>query len=1064
MIELKIANLGETRFPIIRPKRGDITLESKSLTPSGFAMDMGGLSPLGKTGVFELIGTPEELASFQTEVWLEKNGAEIILVNAMTSVSFLMGDPQLIYDYEKRVSEILNELSKEGEQIRKKRALELLKGYAAEFQPRLDQKKIELRGFDIKKELYRLPHTVINALALYYGLTQKGTLNQLEELERRGIISLDGQVFLNKVLNQAIQWRIQTHLFYQNEKEIFFASKGEEDLFAKGLFLITQEIKEKLREAYQTLYSLHQAALAFVQGDERAFAERSLHDSSVGNPRPEDEDCLTYSVYSKLELSYTQALALDPVNPDKIGSFVSLKHILGENLIAVKFEEERLDILMRNAESIPNLAIVDSWLDLGSCYSSIGKFEKTIEYSHLALEWLLQNSTETPFTIGRALLHLGNAYQDLGQLKEAKTYYFKASKFLIKINSFEEGRVLLTLYVNLGLCLDKLGEYSEAMKFHQESLELLRLRKDTPNRLITTVLNNIGLTYQGMEKWSDAKKYYKESLKKMKEIYGDRDHPFIANTLNNLGSIYGSLKQPAKQIECFDRALAIYEKAYGGRAHPNIINCLINKAEHYGSKKEFQKTKEYYEQALSMAKEIYGRDLVVPVPQVAKIWNGLGNVYSVLEDHSSALEHLQKALDMRKKIFGESLESSVANSLENIGDALQHSASDEEIDKLERAMQSYQEALALCKRFYEDKAHQKVAELFEKIGFLFIQLKKPQEALTDLEQALVMYQQVYEESDHPSIANCLSGLGGILYTIKDYEKALVQYELAFKIFKRIPDYEECDSVAFVLYKLGEIHKILNQNEEVIVHLEEALKIMRKNWKGEHEGTPLIVDALNKIGNAYLALGKRDEAIKSFREEITIREEISRGKPNQYVVASWNNLGSLYKSFGEEAGARTCYERALEIARQIYHPSSDPQVAVLLANLAYSLLSLKEYSQAINCILEAIEIQTQHHGSKYHMEIAVLWEKMGLIYYSLGKDLLECDLHPLALQKGKVGIICYYHALHIRKEISMNRMDISIAKILQKLGELHQFIGESQKAEDYFNESGRFLKGPMSSNP
>ncbi|MCC6127993.1 MAG: ankyrin repeat domain-containing protein, partial [Chlamydiae bacterium] len=184
LIELKITNLGETKFPLIRPKRIEgIMSEGSSLTPSGFSMDIGGLSPLGKTGVFELIGTPDELAQFQTEEWLGKHDAEIILVNAMTRPGFLMGDQRLLDKYETHLHKILDGKieklkffqkfkSDDRQRIREKRALDLLIGYVTEFEPRLDLDKIELRGFDVKRELYRLPHTVINALALYYNIPQ----------------------------------------------------------------------------------------------------------------------------------------------------------------------------------------------------------------------------------------------------------------------------------------------------------------------------------------------------------------------------------------------------------------------------------------------------------------------------------------------------------------------------------------------------------------------------------------------------------------------------------------------------------------------------------------------------------------------------------------------------------------------------------------------------------------------------------------------------------------------------------------------------------------------------
>ncbi len=59
ILELKIINLGETKFPIFGGRY-------ESPTPDGFSLDSAGNSPLGVTGVYELIGTPKQLAQFQS--------------------------------------------------------------------------------------------------------------------------------------------------------------------------------------------------------------------------------------------------------------------------------------------------------------------------------------------------------------------------------------------------------------------------------------------------------------------------------------------------------------------------------------------------------------------------------------------------------------------------------------------------------------------------------------------------------------------------------------------------------------------------------------------------------------------------------------------------------------------------------------------------------------------------------------------------------------------------------------------------------------------------------------
>ena len=75
LLELQIINLGETKYSVFGEKE-------PSPTPKGFCLDTGGNTPLGY-GVYELIGTPKQLARFQTPEWIDQN---IILANASNSV------------------------------------------------------------------------------------------------------------------------------------------------------------------------------------------------------------------------------------------------------------------------------------------------------------------------------------------------------------------------------------------------------------------------------------------------------------------------------------------------------------------------------------------------------------------------------------------------------------------------------------------------------------------------------------------------------------------------------------------------------------------------------------------------------------------------------------------------------------------------------------------------------------------------------------------------------------------------------------------------------------------
>ena len=126
-LELQVINLGETKLPLFFAE------EEPSLTPSGFSMDSAGNTPLGVPGLYELIGTPAQLAQFQTIKWINRN---IILANAMSTVCLVAGDQKLLADYCQKKAVTL-------EKNREKLGMQLLMGR---------HKRISTQSFSRKRE------------------------------------------------------------------------------------------------------------------------------------------------------------------------------------------------------------------------------------------------------------------------------------------------------------------------------------------------------------------------------------------------------------------------------------------------------------------------------------------------------------------------------------------------------------------------------------------------------------------------------------------------------------------------------------------------------------------------------------------------------------------------------------------------------------------------------------------------------------------------------------------------------------------------------------------------
>ena len=144
-----VINLGETAFPIF----SYIDPFHPSPTPSGFSLDSGGNTPLGIPGLYELIGTPQKLAQFEQQPWIDRN---IILTNAMSHVCLVAGSEKLLEKYNKEKTAILDQKVKNNTN-RHELALRLLMGHLEEFRPNLTKQKEEIRAFGIKRAVSSLP-------------------------------------------------------------------------------------------------------------------------------------------------------------------------------------------------------------------------------------------------------------------------------------------------------------------------------------------------------------------------------------------------------------------------------------------------------------------------------------------------------------------------------------------------------------------------------------------------------------------------------------------------------------------------------------------------------------------------------------------------------------------------------------------------------------------------------------------------------------------------------------------------------------------------------------------
>ncbi|OIP71465.1 MAG: hypothetical protein AUK43_06115 [Oscillatoriales cyanobacterium CG2_30_40_61] len=145
--------------------------------------------------------------------------------------------------------------------------------------------------------------------------------------------------------------------------------------------------------------------------------------------------------------------------------------------------------------------------------------------------------------------NLGNAYYSLGQYQQAIEYHQQALTISREIGDRRgEGSAL----GNLGNAYGSLGQYQQAIEYHQQYLMIAREIGD--RRGEGNALGNLGSAYLSLGQYQQAIDYYQQALTILREI-GDRRGQFYS--LNNLAFTYEKLLQIPQALETWQSALAL---------------------------------------------------------------------------------------------------------------------------------------------------------------------------------------------------------------------------------------------------------------------------------------------------------------------------------------------------------------------------------------------------------------------------------------------------------------------------------------------------------------------------
>lgn len=214
----------------------------------------------------------------------------------------------------------------------------------------------------------------------------------------------------------------------------------------------------------------------------------------------------------------------------------------------------------------------------------------------------------------------------------------------ILLKQATEDNVRASIYHQLGVVKDDLGEYVEAIAYYEKCLQINRKLLPSDHLDLASTYNNLGAAYRNIGDYAKALSYYESALS-IQQKSSSSDDSSIIKTYNNIGNVHCSMNNHQKALEYYEQVLSIRQQSLPSN-HPDLAISYSNIGNAYSGMNDNKKALSYYEKALSIRQ----RSLPPTHPDIATCYGNIGNMYAKMEDYEKALISYEKALIIQKKL------------------------------------------------------------------------------------------------------------------------------------------------------------------------------------------------------------------------------------------------------------------------------------------------------------------------------------------------------------------------------------------------------------------------------
>ncbi|MHC4092975.1 MAG: tetratricopeptide repeat protein, partial [Planctomycetota bacterium] len=426
-------------------------------------------------------------------------------------------------------------------------------------------------------------------------------------------------------------------------------------------------------------------------------------------------------------------------------------------------------------------------------------------------------------------------------------------------------------------------------------------------------------------------------------------------------------------------------------------------------------------QVLGQAAETIGEEFEGKPLIEARLRHTIGETYRALGEYGPAELHLERALEIRRRLLGEE-HLDTLTSMNSLGLLYRKQGRYDEAEVLQL------QALEIRKRVLGEE-HPDTLRSMMGLANVYLKQGRYDEAEPLYKRSLAIKEKTLGP-DHPDVAVYVNNLA-VLYKDQgkyDQAESLQRRAVAIKEKALGPDHPD---VAVNLSNLAALYGDRGRYGEAEPMFARVLETLKRNLGEEHPDTVL---AMNNLAWLYGLQGRYDEAEPLYLQTLETDKRIL-GEEHPRTLGKMSNLGDLYRKQGRYDEAELLLRQALETRKRVLG-EDHPQTLASVFNLASLYGAQGRYDEAKPLNVQVMETRQRVLGDDDPDTLTSI-NSMGILLQRMGK-LAEAEPYHREALEGYRRVLGDDHPGTLT---SVNNMGMLLQRMV-KLADAEPYLREA----------------------